>query len=64
MDLNHFNGNEILFWKKPPLPQSIQSATYYQFSSSDDYFLMHWEHQFQKWGVGNWPLIRLLKSEF
>ena len=47
-----------------PLPQSIQSAHHYQFSSSDDYFLMHWEHQFQKWGVGNWPLIRLLKSEF
>lgn len=64
MDLNHFHGNEILFGKATPYLNQFNLLPYYQFSSSDDYFLMHWEHQFQKWGVGNWPLIRLLKSEF
>ena len=52
MDLNHFNGNEILFGKATPYLNQFNLLTYYQFSSSDDYFLMHWEHQFPKVGCG------------
>ena len=64
MDFNHFHGNEILLGNNTPYLNQFNLLPYYEFSSSDNYFLIHWEHQFQKWGVGNWPLIRLLKSEF
>ncbi|MEE3085418.1 MAG: DUF5686 family protein, partial [Bacteroidota bacterium] len=64
MDYNHFHGNEILLGNKTPYLNQFNLLPYYEFSSSDNYFLIHWEHQFQKWGVGNWPLIRILKSEF
>ena len=64
MDYNHFHGNEILLGNNTPYLNQFNLLPYYEFSSSDNYFLIHWEHQFQKWGVGNWPLIRLLKSEF
>tara|TARA_B100001113_G_scaffold211217_1_gene173298 strand:+ start:574 stop:3072 length:2499 start_codon:yes stop_codon:yes gene_type:complete len=64
MDFNHFHGNEIILGNSTPYLNQFNLLPYYEFSSSDNYFLIHWEHQFQKWGVGNWPLIRLLKSEF
>ena len=64
MDYNHFHGNEILLGNNTPYLNQFNLLPYYEFSSSDNYFLIHWEHQFQKWGVGNWPLIRILKSEF
>ena len=62
--MNHFHGNEILFAKTTPYLNQFNLLPYYQYSSSNNYFLFHWEHQFKKWGIGNWPLIRLLKSEF
>ena len=63
-EMNHFHGNEILFAKTTPYLNQFNLLPYYQYSSSNNYFLFHWEHQFKKWGIGNWPLIRLLKSEF
>ncbi len=53
MDLNHFHDNEVLFGKATPYLDQFNLLPFYQFSSSEDYFLMHWEHQFKKWGVGN-----------
>ena len=64
MDLNHFHGNETVFGKATPYLNQFNLLPYYQFSSSNDYFLMHWEHDFKRWVLGNWPLIRWLKSEF
>lgn len=64
MDLNHFHGNEILFGKKTPYLNQFNLLPYYQFSSSNNYFLTHWEHHFKKWGVSNWPIIRWLNSQF
>jgi len=64
MDFNHFHGNEIIFGKTTPYLNQFNLLPYYQYSTANDYFLTHWEHRFKKWGVGNWPLIRLLKSEF
>jgi hypothetical protein len=64
MDLNHFHGNEIIFGKATPYLNQFNLLPFYQFSSSNDYFLMHWEHHFKRWGVSNWPPIRWLKSEF
>lgn len=63
-EMNHFYGNEILFAKTNPYLNQFNLMLYYQYSSSNNYFLFHWEHQFKKWGIGNWHLIRLLKIEF
>lgn len=64
MDLNHFHGNETFIGKTTPYLNQFNLLTYYQFSSSYDYFLIHLEHQFKKWGVSNWPVIRFLRGEF
>lgn len=59
-DLQHFNGNET------PIANATYRAfnllPYYERSTAEDYATFHLTHDFYKWGVGSWPLIKQLQG--
>jgi len=59
-DFTHFHGNETLL-RNSPL-RSFQLLSFYQKSTTEDYALAHWEHDFYKWGLGSWPLFKQLQA--
>ena len=60
VDLQHFNGNATFFAKTTY--RGFNLLPYYERSTSNDYASFHLTHDFYKWGVGSWPLIKQLQG--
>ncbi|MGC6403368.1 MAG: DUF5686 and carboxypeptidase regulatory-like domain-containing protein [Flavobacteriaceae bacterium] len=61
-DLTHFHGNETFIAPEATFLNSFNLLPYYHRSTDKPYASLHWEHDFKRWGLGSWPLIRLLKA--
>ena len=60
MDLNHFNGNEFGLAEHVHFMRGFFDLPYYQYSTTDNYFTVHWQHHFEGFFLGKIPLIRKL----
>jgi Family of unknown function (DUF5686) len=60
IDYKHFNGNELGLANQLNYMQGFLSAPFYQLSTTDNYFMAHWQHHFEGFLLGKIPLIRRL----
>ncbi len=60
MDYKHFNGNELGLANALNYMQGFLSLPFYQFSTTDNHFMAHWQHHFEGFLLGKIPLIRRL----
>ena len=60
MDYKHFNGNLTHVNTKGNYLSSFKNLGYYDYSTSNDYFEYHAEHDFKGYILGKIPLINKL----
>ena len=60
IDYKHFNGNELNLSNSNNFMQGFLNLPYYQYSTTNNYFMAHWQHHFEGFILGKIPLIRKL----
>lgn len=63
-DITHFHGNETFIASESNYLNSFNLLPYYKRSTDKPYTTLHWEHNFIRFGVGSWPIIKQLKANF
>jgi hypothetical protein len=60
VDFNHFNGNEIRVINPLNYMEGWYQLPFYKYSTTNNYFMAHYQHHFEGWILGKIPLIRKL----
>ena len=60
IDNHHFNGNETILGDPSDYMNSFLKLPYYNFSTTNDYFMAHWQHSFEGFIFDKIPLLRKL----
>jgi hypothetical protein len=60
IDNHHFNGNEIIVGNPSDYMNSFLQLPYYNYSTTNDYFMAHWQHNFEGFIFDKIPLISKL----
>ncbi len=60
IDYKHFNGNELNLSNSNNFMQGFLNLPYYQYSTTNNYFMANWQHHFEGFILGKIPLIRKL----
>lgn len=60
IDRNHFGGNRTYLIRNGDY--AFQMMPHYQFSTTENYFRLHWNHNFGNNKIARLPLLRMLKA--
>ena len=64
MDFFHFRGNEIPYMTSEHYEKGFFGLPYYDFSESDQYLKLRWEHQFNGFIMDKLPLLKKTNYSF